>query len=113
MIDKYSFGSMVIKGMAYKSDLKILGDRVLPNWWRKEGHRLHEEDIQDVLDYQPEELIIGTGFLGMMKVDEGLKQLIENRGIKIIVERTGKAVSTFNEAFNKGRRVAGAFHLTC
>lgn len=113
LIDKYSFGSMVIRGTAYKSDLKLLGDKVLPDWWRKEGHKLSQEDIQDVLEYGPEEFIIGTGFFGMMKVNDELKRFIENKGIKVIVERTGKAVSTFNEAYGKGRRVAGAFHLTC
>lgn len=113
MIDKYGFGSMVVKGVIYKSDLRILGDRVVPDWWRREGHRLSLEDIRDILEYEPEELIIGTGFFGMMKVSSELKQFLEERGIRVVVERTGKAIVTFNESYNKGRRVAGAFHLTC
>lgn len=113
MIEKYGFGSMVVKGVIYKSDLRIMGDRVVPDWWRREGHRLSLEDIRDILEYEPEELIIGTGFFGMMKVGGELKRFLEERGIKVVVERTGKAIVSFNESYNKGRRVAGAFHLTC
>ncbi|MGC8720085.1 MAG: Mth938-like domain-containing protein [Thermodesulforhabdaceae bacterium] len=113
MIDKYSFGSITIQGDVYKADLKIIDGKVMPNWWRKEGHRLRVEDIQDILDSAPEELVIGTGFFGMMKVGDDLKELIRGKGIKLVVERTGKAVAVFNEAHRNGRRVAAAFHLTC
>lgn len=113
MIQKYSFGSMTIQGDIYKADLKIIEGKVIPSWWRKEGHRLRLEDIQDVLDSSPEEFVIGTGFFGMMKVGDDLKELVMGKGIKLTVERTGKAVGAFNEAYAKGRRVAGAFHLTC
>jgi len=113
MIEKYSFGSIVVKGQTYKSDLKIIGGDVVSNWWRKEGHLLRIEDINDILKYKPEVLIVGTGFFGMMKIDEALKRFLEEKGIKLIAERTSKAVKTFNEVYGEFTKVAGAFHLTC
>ncbi len=113
MIEKYGFGSMVVGGQTYKSDLKIIGDSVIPNWWRKEGHKLREEDIQDILNYEPEVLVVGTGFFGLMKIDDALRKLLEEKSIKLIAERTGKAMNAFNEAYKEAKRVAGAFHLTC
>ena len=44
-IDSYSFGQIVIDARAYASDVIIYSDRVDAAWWRKEGHRLHPEDI--------------------------------------------------------------------
>jgi hypothetical protein len=113
MIEKYSFGSIVVNGQTYKADLKIIGGNVVTNWWRKEGHRLRIEDINDILEYKPEVLIVGTGFFGMMKIDEALKKFLEENGIKVIAERTGKAVNAFNDAYREIKKVAGAFHLTC
>jgi len=113
MIEKYSFGSMVIKGQTYKADLKIIGGDVVANWRREEGHRLIIEDINDIWEYKPEVLIVGTGFFGMMKIDEALKKFLEENGIKLIAWRTGKAVNVFNEVYGKVKKIAGAFHLTC
>jgi hypothetical protein len=64
MIDNYSFGKISIDGKTYSSDVIIFPERVHDSWWRKEGHSLCLEDIQDVFDYLPEVLIIGRGSPG-------------------------------------------------
>ncbi len=112
-IDDYHFGEMVISGKVYRSDLKIINGEVLPNWWRKEGHRLALEDIADVIQAQPEVLVVGTGAYGVMKVPEAVKKALEEKGIKLEAYPTAKAAARFNELFAAGKRVAGAFHLTC
>jgi hypothetical protein len=52
-IDSYSFGVMKVEGAEYSSDLIILGDSIRPNWWRKDGHSLVMEDIEQVLEFRP------------------------------------------------------------
>ena len=38
---------------------------------------------------------------------------LEETGISLIDEPTPKAVDTFNKLKKSGKKVAGAFHLTC
>ncbi len=113
MIEHYTFGSMTIKGKRYDSDLKIVQNKVIPNWWRKEGHKLFYEDIMDIIETQPEILIIGTGASGLMQVDLELKNYLKEKGISVIIRKTGEAASEFNRFYEEGKKVAGAFHLTC
>ena len=35
--------------------------RVVSNWWRRDGHSLVLEDLEEVLDELPERLIVGMG----------------------------------------------------
>ncbi len=112
-IEGYRFGEMVVSGQRYHRDLKIINDRVVPNWWRKEGHNLCLDDIRDILDAGCEILVIGTGAYGVMEVPESVKKAVRERGLAIEVYPTAKAAERFNELVAKGKRVAGAFHLTC
>lgn len=114
MIDKYESGrSIRIKGESYRQDVKIIGDTVVDNWWRKQGHNLDATDIRDILDSRPEVLVIGTGYAGQMKVPASTRTILSEAGIRIEAEETGRAVHTFNRLKQSGCKVAGAFHLTC
>lgn len=112
-IEHYSFGEIIVNGKKYTSDLIIYPDKIRENWWRKEGHRLHYEDIVDIIEYKPEILIIGTGAMGVMKVPRELISKIESMGIKVIVKQTKNACEKFNELIEEGKRVVAALHLTC
>ena len=74
MIESYEFGRMEIEGRAYTADLILLPDKIKESWWRETGHKLSLKDIEDVLQDAPEVLVIGTGFHGLMKVDEEVKE---------------------------------------
>lgn len=110
MIERYEFGKIVVKGKTYTSDILIFDEEVRENWWRKEGHRLSIEDLEEVLKFKPEVLIVGTGYNGRMVVPEDLKKFLGERGIQTIALPTQEAVRVFNET---RVRKAGAFHLTC
>ncbi len=112
MIESYSFGRMVVDGQTYTSDLIIFPEKINNSWWRKSGHKLCLEDLEDVFEEKPETLIIGTGFYGLMKVNEDVKSHARSKGIILIIEKTEKAVKSFNESASK-KRTTGAFHLTC
>ena len=46
-IQNYEFGRVKINGETYNNDVIILPDRVVPDWWRKSGHEVQIEDIED------------------------------------------------------------------
>jgi hypothetical protein len=112
MIDSYDFGRIVVDGKACTSDVIIFPDRVKDNWWRKEGHALHIEDIESVIKENPEVLIVGTGKYGLLKVLPETKEFIESKGIELIVEPTDKACEMYNE-ISKDKKAVAALHLTC
>ncbi|MES0395969.1 MAG: MTH938/NDUFAF3 family protein, partial [Syntrophobacteria bacterium] len=113
MIESYSFGSMTITGQSHRNDLKIIENKIVGNWWRREGHALYAQDIDDILYASVETLVVGTGAYGGMKVTEEAAQAIEGQGISLVAVPTKEAVSIFNSLHAQGKRVAGAFHLTC
>jgi hypothetical protein len=113
-IDQYVRGShMVVAGRSYSGDLKIVGDTVTPNWWRRSGHYLQAEDVTDILAACPEILVVGTGYAAGMRIAEELSRLLAKRNIRLISEQTADAVASFNRLRAAGANVAGAFHLTC
>ena len=111
-IDSYSFGSLVVDGEMYTSDVIIYPGRVDPSWWRKEGHRLQVADLAEVLNAKPQTLIVGTGYSGMMVVPTETVTRIRSQGIDIHVTTTGRAVELFNTMKDKNTVIA-ALHLTC
>ena len=113
MIESYSFGSMMVMGESHRNDLKIIDNKIVGNWWRREGHALSAQDIDDILYSAAEILVVGTGAYGSMRITEEAEKTIEARGIKLVAAPTKKAVSVFNDLHSQGKKVAGAFHLTC
>ena len=110
-VQKYDFGSIVIDGKEYTSDVIVFPDRVKDRWWRKEGHRLDIDDLEEVLEFKPEVLVIGTGYSGVMEVPEETLRYLQMKNIEVHVAPTREAVKIFNGL--RGKRVVGAFHLTC
>jgi len=113
MIEDYGFGKMRIDGKEFTKDLKIINGEVIPNWWRKQGHSVEPADIEDILQADPDVLILGKGKPGMMKSSAPLRELLEQQGIELIEQSTSKALKTFNELTQQGKRVCAGFHLTC
>ncbi|MBM3307063.1 MAG: hypothetical protein FJY74_01895 [Candidatus Eisenbacteria bacterium] len=111
-IEHYSFGRVTIDGKIYTADVVVLPGRVIAGWWRKDGHRLAPEDVEDVLAARPACLVIGTGASGLMEVPPETTALLEGRGISVIVKPTAEAVETYNRLRGDGR-TAACLHLTC
>ena len=112
MIDSYQFGRIVIDGQTYTSDVIIYPHRVKDEWWRREGHRLSADDLGEVLDCQPEVMVVGTGDPGIMRVLPETEKLIESRGIKLVIQPTREACQTFNR-LSSSQKVIALLHLTC
>ena len=111
-IEHYSFGTIIINGKTYTSDVIVYPDHVDSSWWRKEGHYLHSSDLGKALSAKPELLIIGTGYSGVMVVPEETVVFVKSKGIHVMVERTENAVELYN-SLSKDKKVVAVFHLTC
>ena len=68
-LEGYSFGRIVGDGEEHTRDLIVLPGRVVPDWWRREGHSLAMEDLDEVRDELPERLILGCGAHGQLRPD--------------------------------------------
>ncbi len=111
-IDSYRFGEVVIDGKAFKSDVIIFPGRVRSSWWRKEGHELALQDIEEVLAEDPEVLVVGTGASGRMRILAETERELKRRGIELRSEPTEVACTLYNE-LSRERKAVAALHLTC
>ncbi len=113
MIEAYSFGRIVVRGRAYSDDIKIIHGRVVPSWWRENGHLVEIRDVSDILEASPDRLVLGTGSSGLLRVAPELLALLREKGIEFSAVPTAKAVELFNRLAARGESVAAGFHLTC
>ncbi len=113
MIESYDFGTIIIDGKRYTNDVIVFPSKVKDKWWRKEGHRLVVEDLEEALKADPHVVVVGTGYSGLMKVSREVKQKLDREGIQLVVEKTGDATETFNKLANSNKKVVAALHLTC
>lgn len=112
MIDTYSFGKIVIDDEKYTNDVIIFPERVKDNWWRKEGHKIHPSDLEEVIEESPDVLIVGTGANGRVSIPEETRKYIESKGIELIDNKSDKACEAYNRLKDK-KKVVAALHLTC
>lgn len=111
-IESYRFGHIVIDGEAHSNDVIILPGRVIGDWWRKEGHALHTEDLDAVFEANPSTLVVGQGANGRMRVPSQTRQALEDAGIDVVAAKTDRAVEEYNQR-REVDDVAAALHLTC
>ena len=111
-IENYEFGRVKIDGETYNNDVIILPDRVIPDWWRKQGHQVHIEDIEEIIAAKPEVLIIGTGYYDMLRVLGDTSKKLAEIGCKVIKHKTQEACDAYNQ-ISKTKRVVAALHLSC
>lgn len=113
MIGSCKFGSIIIDGRRYQSDLIIYPDgKVRDSWRRMRGHRLSRSDIEDLIATEPAIIVVGTGVYGRMKVESALEADLFKRNIRLMAGRNSKAIAWFNEHF-PDHRTGACFHLTC
>jgi hypothetical protein len=94
-IDHYEFGRIVVDGRDETKDLIVLPDRVVRNWWRRDGHALVLDDLVEVLDELPSHLVVGTGADGRMRPDPDTILQLQQRGVTVEALPTAQAVRRF------------------
>jgi hypothetical protein len=112
MIDSYEFGVIHVSGKRYSSDVIIYPDRVKDDWWRKEGHQLCIDDLENVTEENPDVMVVGIGNPGLMRVLPETEKYIKSKGIRLIVQSTKDACKTYNQ-LSSSQKVIALLHLTC
>jgi hypothetical protein len=113
LIEAYSFGHLWVDGNEYTSDAIIGPKGVKAGWWRRQSHVLRPEDLALALAMEPTVLVVGKGKFGLMRVPEETRQFLEERDIRLVVQRTSRAWRTFNRLASSGDRVVAALHIFC
>ena len=112
-ITHYEFGRIVVENQIYKTDVVITPRNVHDNWWRKKGHSLAIEDLDTIINANPDILVVGSGYYGHMQVPEKTKLFLMDKGIKLEVVKTSEAVELFNKLQKEYAQIVAALHLTC
>lgn len=110
-VESYSFGRLTVDGREETKDVIVLPRRVVRGWWRREGHGLVLEDLEEVLDELPEQLVVGTGAYSQLNPDPATLETLRARGITVELLSTADAVARYNEL--DPQQTAAALHLTC
>lgn len=120
MIEEYQFGSITINGKTYNHDVEVRWTGEILKWWRKESHIIDVEDVKRATEQCPDTIVIGTGEAGVAQVTDIAQKFIQEKGIKLIIDKTEEAVKTFNIILRDSEieegvqnKVIGLFHLTC
>jgi hypothetical protein len=111
ILERYEFGHVTIDGREETRDVIVLPDRVVRDWWRKDGHSLVLDDLADVVDELPARLLVGTGAYGRLTPEPSTLETLRRRGVEVEVLPTAEAVERYRDL--DPRTTAAALHLTC
>ena len=116
-IDGTEFGSITVDGEIYDHDIVIrLGGSVKK---RKEklskerygtSHTVSVEEAEHIYDDGAEQVIVGTGQHGVLKLSDEAEAHFKDHGCSVQALPTPDAVKVWNEA--EGKTIA-MFHVTC
>jgi hypothetical protein len=113
-ISDYEFGGVTVDGERHSRDVIVLPDRVLGDWWRRDGHSLVIEDLDEVIDELPPRLVVGCGAHGRLRPEPSVVEALARRGVEMEALPTADAVRRYSQlAAENPAAVAAALHLTC
>lgn len=110
-IDSIKFGEIEIDGKTYYSDVVV--------WWTgdieivEKRHIIDVDDISKLLKKDPKIIIIGTGQGESVKLLPEVREVLENKGIKLYVETSPNAIEIFNSFVVTKKKVVAFIHTTC
>jgi hypothetical protein len=116
-IDGTSFGSITIEGETYARDVLLrLGGAVKKRKKKLSkavfgtSHVLSLDEARHVYQKGAEQLIIGSGQSGLLRLSDEAADYLRGKGCKVELLPTPQAVEAWNVAQGA---VIGLFHVTC
>ena len=107
-IDGTEFGSITVDGEMYDHDIVI---RLSGNVKKRKkklsrerygtSHTVSMEEAEHIYDDGAEQVIVGTGQHGVLKLSEGAEGFFKDHGCSVQALPTPDAVTTWNEAEGK------------
>ncbi len=116
-VEKFSFGSIVIEGKKYRRDVLILADGTAKK--RKGGflmfgsHKIKKEEIEELMQGQPETIIVGTGTDSVADIAPNVESWAEGKNLNLLIQPSYDAVAMLNELTDQNKQVAALIHITC
>jgi len=117
-IDSTKFGEIKIDGKKYGQVL-IIGEAVLERDEEKlrrlfdTTHKIGDWEIEQLLEGNPEVVIVGTGQSGALQVEEMFSERMQKSGIEVIAAIAPQAIEIYNKKTEQGKKVNALIHTTC
>ncbi len=109
-IDAYSVGQVTITKNIYQSSLLISPNSIVPDWSPQQFSELTAPHIQQILTFEHEIVLLGTGKTLMFPNPAVMRPLVDhNVGFEIM--DTGGACRSYNFLVNEGRLVVAAIMM--
>lgn len=117
-IDQVEWGRIIINGKEFKQVL-IIGDEV----YERDSEALHQlfgttHKISDLereklFMGKPDVVIIGSGWEGLVEVNQGIKERSRELDIKLVILKTPLAVGEYNKITDQKGKINALIHTTC
>jgi uncharacterized protein len=111
-IISYSDDSFTLKNTLIKSNLVISKDNLIENWSVKTYQDLALQHIDQIITWQPEVILLGTGKESGFQNPE-LLSYITSKNIGLEIMNTGAACRSYNLLIDEGRNVVACLFLPC
>lgn len=116
-IDETKFGSITVDGKIYDHDIVIRLSGKVKKRKKKlskkrygTSHTVSVAEAEHIYDDGAEQVIVGTGQHGVLKLSDEAKGFFEEHRCSVQAVPTSDAVKVWNEA--EGKTIA-MFHVTC
>ena len=111
-IQAVDFGEALIGGKFYDGDVLVGWDGDVEVW--EKNHVFAVDELIRVLKRYPklETLIIGRGMIGTVMLDPRVRELLEDKQVMLLLEKTEYAAEIFNAFAARGKRVVALLHTT-
>jgi hypothetical protein len=116
-IKSTAFGAITIDGKTYEHDviISLSGEVVkrkkkLSKKFYGTSHVLSKEEAKFVFERGCDELIVGSGQMGNVRLSPEAKAYFKKKDCKVLLQPTPDAIQVFNETHAKK---IGLFHVTC
>ena len=114
-IDKFSFGTITIDGVAYNTDVVIDAGTVRKR--KKRPSKQYRDrfghtplSVNEEIPWEARRLVVGTGAYGSLPVMEEVVREAKKRGVKLVTLRTAEAIKVLT-AQSQGTNAV--LHVTC
>ena len=107
VVTAYEPGLIRVNQSSFDCNIIISPERIIEGWEAPQARNISMEELQIVLELQPEIVILGTGNELVFPNDDIYGQLA-TRGIGLEVMATAAASRTYNVLAHEGRPVVAA-----
>ncbi|HSB65807.1 MAG TPA: MTH938/NDUFAF3 family protein [Anaerolineales bacterium] len=116
-IDSTRFGSITIEGEKYENDVIVQMDGKIKKRKKKlskaiygTSHMISLDEAKHIFDEGAEQLIIGTGQEGMVKLSDEAADYFKKKKCQVHLLPTPEAIRFWNKSNGE---IIGLFHVTC